>query len=230
MSSWPWRVKIHQSCSSTCRPICCYTERVVEDVLVQVDKFYFHVDFIVLDTKPISHSSTDVPVILGRPFFATSNALINCRNGIMKLTFGNMTVELNIFNSCKQPGIDDVAEILEVDMIQTLVEDKFSHSMFSDPIEACLLNPMSDDIELEKAHVVLDVDPVMDTNGCNLCFKDLHAPIKTHSSSVKAPKIENSKIGSVSKEKYLKPFYEDFEPIDESSNLEDPVYWDLRNT
>jgi len=42
------------------------------------------------------------------------------------------------------------------------VEDKFSHSMFSDPIEACLLNPMSDDIELEKAHVILDVDPVMD--------------------------------------------------------------------
>jgi hypothetical protein len=38
---------------------------VVEDVLVQVDKFYFPVDFIVLDTKPISHSSIDVPVILG---------------------------------------------------------------------------------------------------------------------------------------------------------------------
>jgi hypothetical protein len=54
---------------------------VVEDVLVQVDKFYFPVDFIVLDTKPISHSSIDVPVILGRPFLATSNALINCRNG-----------------------------------------------------------------------------------------------------------------------------------------------------
>jgi len=53
---------------------------VVEDVLVQVDKFYFPVDFIVLD-KPISHSSIDVPVILGRPFLATSNALINCRNG-----------------------------------------------------------------------------------------------------------------------------------------------------
>jgi len=197
---------------------------------VQVDKFYFPVDFIVLDTKPVSPSSIDVPVILGRPFLATSNALINCRNGIMKLTFGNMTVELNIFNNCKQPGIDDDAEILEVDMIQNLVEDKFSRSMFSDPIEACLLNPMSDDIELEKAHVVLDVDPVMDTNGCNSCFEDLHAPIKTHSSSVKAPKIENLKHGNVSKEKYLKPFYEDFEPIDESSNLEDPIYRDLPNT
>ncbi|XP_075483643.1 uncharacterized protein LOC142523798 [Primulina tabacum] len=39
----------------------------------------------------------------GRPFLATSNALINCRNGIMKLSFGNMTLELNVFNLCKQP-------------------------------------------------------------------------------------------------------------------------------
>uniref|UniRef100_A0A2N9FT19 Retrotransposon gag domain-containing protein n=1 Tax=Fagus sylvatica TaxID=28930 RepID=A0A2N9FT19_FAGSY len=40
---------------------------------------------------------TSIPVILGRPFLATSNALINCRSGVLKLSFGNMTVELNIF-------------------------------------------------------------------------------------------------------------------------------------
>jgi len=60
----------------------------------------------------------------------------------MKLTFGNMIVELNIFNICKQPVIDDDDEIHEVDMIQNLVEDKSANSMFSDPIEACLLNPI----------------------------------------------------------------------------------------
>ena len=27
---------------------------------------------------------------------ATANAIINCRNGVMQLTFGNMTLELNI--------------------------------------------------------------------------------------------------------------------------------------
>ncbi|XP_073113079.1 uncharacterized protein [Elaeis guineensis] len=35
---------------------------------------------------------------LGRPFLATANAEINCRNGLMKLSFGNMTIELNVFN------------------------------------------------------------------------------------------------------------------------------------
>ena len=36
-------------------------------------------------------------IILGRPFLATANAIINCQNGVMQLTFGNMTLELNIF-------------------------------------------------------------------------------------------------------------------------------------
>ena len=71
---------------------------IVEDVLVKIDKFYCPVDFVVLDTEPIASELNHVPIILGRPFLATSNAIINCRNGVMQLTFGNMTLELNIFH------------------------------------------------------------------------------------------------------------------------------------
>ena len=71
---------------------------IVEDVLVKVDKFYYLVDFVVLDTEPMAEGTNQVPIILGRPFLATSNAIINCRNGVMQLTFGNMTLELNIFH------------------------------------------------------------------------------------------------------------------------------------
>ena len=71
---------------------------IVEDVLVKVDKFYYPVDFVVLDTEPIASGPNHVPIILGIPFLATSNAIINCRNGVMQLTFGNMTLELNIFH------------------------------------------------------------------------------------------------------------------------------------
>ena len=71
---------------------------IVEDVLVKVDKFYYPVDFVVLDTEPIASGPNHVPIILGRPFLATANAIINCRNGVMQLTFGNMTLELNIFH------------------------------------------------------------------------------------------------------------------------------------
>jgi len=79
---------------------------IVEDVLVQVYKFIYPVDFIVFDTQPVEAYNL-IPVILGRPFLATSNALINCRNGVIKLSFGNMALKMNVFNICKQPGNDN---------------------------------------------------------------------------------------------------------------------------
>ena len=51
---------------------------IVEDVLVKVDKFYYPVDFVVLDTEPIASGPNQVPIILGRPFLATANAITNC--------------------------------------------------------------------------------------------------------------------------------------------------------
>ncbi|CAL2245374.1 unnamed protein product [Prunus armeniaca] len=54
---------------------------VIEDALVQVDKFYYPVDFVVLDTQPVLHSENEIPVILGRPFLATCDAHISFRRG-----------------------------------------------------------------------------------------------------------------------------------------------------
>ena len=97
---------------------------IIEDVLVQVDNFYYPVDFVVLDTDPLVKEANCVPNILGRPFLATSNAIINCRNGLMQLTFGNMTLELNIFHMSKKlitPEKEEGPE--EVCIIDTLVEE-----------------------------------------------------------------------------------------------------------
>ena len=71
---------------------------MVEDVLVKVDNFYYPMDFMVLNIEPMAESTHQVPIILERPFLATTNAIINCRNGVIQLTFGNMTLELNIFH------------------------------------------------------------------------------------------------------------------------------------
>ena len=83
---------------------------MVEDVLVKVENFYYFVDFIILDIKPTLHPSANIPIILRRPFLATSNTLINCRNGRMKITFGSMTAELNIFNVNPQQLVDEECE------------------------------------------------------------------------------------------------------------------------
>ncbi|RVW58275.1 hypothetical protein CK203_112104 [Vitis vinifera] len=52
------------------------------------------------------------------PFLATSNAIINCRNGLMQLTFGNMTLELNFYMSKKlitleeEEGLPEPSDVL----------------------------------------------------------------------------------------------------------------------
>ena len=96
----------------------------VEDVLIQVDKFYYPVDFVILDTEPASTGANYLPIILGRPFLATSNAVINCRNDVMQLTFGNMTLELNIFHLSKRHMLPVEDGLEEVCIIDTILEEQ----------------------------------------------------------------------------------------------------------
>jgi hypothetical protein len=100
---------------------------IVEDVLIKVDKFYYPVDFIVLDIELVEIIGSEIPIILGRPFLATTNALINCRSGVMKISFRNMIVELNIFHIRKQP--------LEYDEVMSA-----KYCIFG-PLSLYLLNP-----------------------------------------------------------------------------------------
>ena len=96
----------------------------VEDVLVQVDKFYYPMDFVILDTEPVVVGANYVPIILGRPFLATLNAIINCRNGVMQLTFVNMTLELNIFHLSKKHVHLEEEGPEEVCLINTIANEQ----------------------------------------------------------------------------------------------------------
>ena len=55
---------------------------------------------------------------------ATSNAIINYRNGVMHLTFGNMTLELNIFHLSKNHVYLEEEDLEEVCLIDTIVEEQ----------------------------------------------------------------------------------------------------------
>ena len=120
------------------------TDRSIEDVLIQVDKFYYPVDFVVLDIESVAVGANHVPIILGRPFLATLNAIINYQNGVMQLTFGNMTLELNIFHLSKknmQPVEDDCEEVCIIDIIleeqanERQVQDVLNHELSDNLID-----------------------------------------------------------------------------------------------
>ena len=112
---------------------------IVKDVLVQVDKFYFPMEFVVLDTQPVVNQGTQFPIILGRPFLATANAIIHCRGGLMTLSFCNVTVNLNIFNVIEEMG--DEEDVCEVSMIDSMVQKYVDNVSYDDPLISCLVNP-----------------------------------------------------------------------------------------
>ncbi|XP_077252415.1 uncharacterized protein LOC143891768 [Tasmannia lanceolata] len=91
---------------------------MVKDVLVKVGVFLFPVDFVVLDTEPVVNNKDQIPIILGRPFLATSNALINCRNGLTKLSFENTSVDFNVFRLGKQHNFHE-----EINMLHSFPDD-----------------------------------------------------------------------------------------------------------
>jgi hypothetical protein len=109
---------------------------IIEDVLVKMDNFYFLVNFVVLGTEPVQNIGVQIPMILGRPFLATANTLINYRTGVMKSSFGNMTVELDIFDINKKPR--DCDKIGSAYLIEEIIEEAVEASSLEDPLEACI--------------------------------------------------------------------------------------------
>jgi hypothetical protein len=133
---------------------------VVEDVLVKVENFYYPVDFIILDIEPTLHPSANIPIILGRPFLAIANALINCRNGRMKITFGSMTAELNIFNVNPQQLVDEKCEY--VNFIEATPQEEFNKNCFSNSFETLPVNSIISN-ELKPAAKIFDSSSLLDS-------------------------------------------------------------------
>ncbi|XP_022155208.1 uncharacterized protein LOC111022348 [Momordica charantia] len=76
-----------------------YPEGKIEDVLVQVDKFIFPADFIILDYD----ADKEVPIILGRPFLLTGRALVDVQKGELTMRVQDQEEKFSIYDSMKFP-------------------------------------------------------------------------------------------------------------------------------
>ncbi|KAL2532258.1 Uncharacterized protein Adt_05609 [Abeliophyllum distichum] len=84
---------------------------VVEDLLIKVGKFFFSVNFIVLDIE----EGWNIPVILGRPFLATSRALIDVEKGELILRVQDERAIFSKYTISEQ--LIDLEECFEVDEV-----------------------------------------------------------------------------------------------------------------
>ncbi|XP_016168491.1 uncharacterized protein LOC107611038 [Arachis ipaensis] len=73
---------------------------VVENVLVNVGKFFLPVDFVILDME----EDHNTPIILGRPFLAMGIALIDVEKGELMLRVHEEHIVFHVFKSLQDPN------------------------------------------------------------------------------------------------------------------------------
>ncbi|XP_070034580.1 uncharacterized protein [Nicotiana tomentosiformis] len=107
---------------------------ILDDVLVQVGKFVFPVDFIILDCQV----DEEIPIILGRPFLATGRELIDCETGELKMRLNNEEIIFNVQQSMRRPS--EFANYSLMEAVNVILQEEDETLNVRDPLEACLMN------------------------------------------------------------------------------------------
>ncbi|GKA87133.1 reverse transcriptase domain-containing protein [Tanacetum coccineum] len=80
-----------------------FPKGIVENVVVKIDKFVFPVDFVILDME----ENHRIPIILGRPFLATSHAMIDVYNKKISFKVGDEIITFDFEKSMRFPLSDE---------------------------------------------------------------------------------------------------------------------------
>ena len=80
-----------------------YPRSVVDDVLVQVYELVFPTNFYVQDMEGKASYNLK-PILLGRPFLKTVQAMVNVHEGILTMEFASEIIKFNLFEAIRYPG------------------------------------------------------------------------------------------------------------------------------
>ncbi|XP_022889062.1 uncharacterized protein LOC111404494 [Olea europaea var. sylvestris] len=132
-----------------------YPRGIIEDVLVQVEKFIFPADFLILGME----EDKDIPLILGRPFLPIGRSLIDVQHGQLILRLGEEQISFNVFKAMKLPTKIDCC--FQIDTIDKVIQDSFLLHNPSDAYEACIVHSQSmqsDSMEMKTCARFLDTN------------------------------------------------------------------------
>ena len=122
---------------------------MIEEVMVKVDKFIFSTDFIVLDME----EDKEIPIISGRPFFATGKAMIDVQRGELKLRVQDDEVKFNVFEAVRHQVKSDTCFLIET--VEAIVS---SQSGLTNPLETSLVHSESKELGEEVQEYVKWMD------------------------------------------------------------------------
>ncbi|XP_070031788.1 uncharacterized protein [Nicotiana tomentosiformis] len=108
---------------------------IIDDVLVRVDKFILPAGFVILDCEV----DYEVPIILGRPFFAMGKALVDVESGELTFRVGNEKVVFHVCKSMRQPNSNEVCSFVNL-VTEMIIDDTSAVMNVDDTLQAVLLN------------------------------------------------------------------------------------------
>ncbi|XP_057790974.1 uncharacterized protein LOC131008091 [Salvia miltiorrhiza] len=103
-----------------------YPRGVIEDILVKVGGLIVPVDFVVLEIGEVHENGKEHTLLLGRPFMATTNTLIDVKNGTIKMTVLGESVSFSVHHSRALPSSSFTNECSYIDAIDGLAEMVFA--------------------------------------------------------------------------------------------------------
>ncbi|GKA35149.1 reverse transcriptase domain-containing protein [Tanacetum coccineum] len=95
-----------------------YPVRIAENMLIEVGKFTFPADFVILEME----EDCKVPLILGRPFLHTANAVIRVKQKQLNLEVGTERMIFHIDSAIKHSYSNDDT-CFSIDVIDEILEE-----------------------------------------------------------------------------------------------------------
>ncbi|KAH6767681.1 hypothetical protein C2S52_018664 [Perilla frutescens var. hirtella] len=102
-----------------------YPRGIIEDILVKVGGLIIPVDFVVLDVGGVKETGKEHTLLLGRPFMATTNTLIDVKNGTLKISVLGEIVSFSVHENKAIPVSSFAENCSYIDAIDVLIEEVF---------------------------------------------------------------------------------------------------------
>ncbi|GJV35209.1 reverse transcriptase domain-containing protein [Tanacetum coccineum] len=119
-----------------------YPVGIAENMLVEVGKFTFPTDFVILKME----EDSKVPLILGRPFLHTLDAVIRVKQKQLNLGVGSERMIFNIDYAMKHSYSNDDT-CFSIDVIDEILEEYFDALLDEEPPTDLELKPLPDNLE-----------------------------------------------------------------------------------
>ncbi|XP_023742593.1 uncharacterized protein LOC111890738 [Lactuca sativa] len=122
------KMTIHMANRSVTHP-----RRIIEDILVKIGKFFFPVDFVVMDMK----EDVNVLIILGRPLLNTARALVDVRESELALRVGDEEETFGVQDGLQGSDVHDevfnIHEKNELEELEKLMEEEIQQVKHTKP-------------------------------------------------------------------------------------------------